>query len=248
MTPTRRPSALTTLLLGASALVLLTGAGRLTDSAKPTGLTGMWAVDEEHGEANQKIQLPLTPEGQAIRDAARKKIDAGDVIGDNGKKCGPSGMPSMMVNEFAIEFLETPDRVTIINEAATLVRSVYLDEKTHTPDLEPSYNGHSIGHWDGDILVIDTVNFNDKTGVFGFVGTHSSTTHLVERYHVEKGGDAMVGELTFEDPRYLTKPWTGRVTYHRLPAHSELWEYACETSGGWIERFQGDPAAAALAR
>ena len=190
-----------------------------------------------------KLVMPLTPAGQAIRDAKRKAIEGGDVIGDSGKKCLPEGMPTMMVNEFALEFLETPDRVTIVNEAATLVRTVYLDEKTHTPGLEPGWNGHSIGHWEGKTLVIDTVGFNDKASLFGFIGVHSSTTHLVERFDVARDGKTMTGRYTFEDPRYLTKPWSAVVRYTRMPAHSELWEYACEPSGGWVERFKGDPAA-----
>ena len=94
--------------------------------------------------------------------------------------------------------------------------------------------------------MIDTVNLNDKARVLGFIGVHSSTTHLVERYQVVNGGKTLVGTFTFEDPRYLTKPWTGVVHYRRLPPHSELWEYACEVGGeGWSERFKGDPAAKA---
>ena len=222
--------------------VALVLAGQASAAGAPakTGLTGMWSLDQDYFD-KPKTPLPLTPAGAAIREAKAKAIAAGDVIGD--KSCAPHGMPSMMTNEFALEFLETPGRVTIVNEAATLVRSVYLDKKVHTPDLEPSWNGHSIGHWEGSTLVIDTVNFNDKGDVLGFIGVKSSTTHLVERYHVENGGKTLVGEFTFEDSRYLTKPWTGRATYHRLPDDAELWEYACEIGGGWQERFKDDPAA-----
>ena len=56
-------------------------------------------------------------------------------------------------------------------------------------------------------------------------------------------GQHMTGTFTFEDPRYLSKPWTGVVHYRRLPPGSEFWEYACEVGGGWQERFDGDPAA-----
>ena len=211
----------------------------LSASAQVTSLTGMWLVDAK--DFGQERVMPLTPGAQKMLDDRKKAVDGGDVIGS--KVCGPTGMPSMMANEFAVEILETPERVTVLNEAATVPRSIYLDEKVHPKGAEPTWNGHSIGHWEGKTLVVDTVNFNDKTNPFGFIGVHSSTTHLVERFHTEANGQALVGEFTFEDPRYLSKPWTGIVHYKRLPPHSELWEYACEMGGGWQERFEGDPAA-----
>ena len=238
-----RTQAMMGLASGVGAALLLAGHAVAATPSK-AGLTGMWSVDTEYFEG-KKPPLPLTPDAQKLRDAKARKVEAGDVIGEGGKVCAPHGMPSMMVNEFALEFLETPGRITIVNEAATLVRTVYMDRKAHTPDLEPSWNGHSIGHWEGDTLVIDTVNFNDKGDLFGFVGVKSSTTHLVERYRVGKDGKSLVGEFTFEDPSYLTKPYSIRATYHRLPEDAELWEYACEIGGGWQERFKGDTAGVA---
>ena len=206
-------------------------------AAARTGLTGMWTVDQGYFD-KPKLPLPLTPAGQAIREGRAKAVAAGDVIGN--KDCAPHGMPSMMANEFALEFLETPGRVTIVNEAATMVRSIYLNKTQHADDIEPSWNGHSVGRWEGKTLVVDTSNFNDKGDVLGFIGVKSSTTHLIERYHIENDGKTLVGEFTFEDPRYLTKPWTARATYHRLPDDAELWEYVCEVGGGWQERFKDD--------
>lgn len=227
-------SRLLSIVLGAGAALLLTGAA----SAQVTSLTGMWLLDGK--DFGRDLKLPLTPDAQKVRDDERKAVAAGDVIGAGGKQCAPTGMPSMMANEFALEILETPGRVTILNEASSIPRSVYLDETAHPKGLEPSWNGHSIGHWDGKTLVVDTVNFNDKGNPFGFIGVRTSTTHLVERFHTESDGQTLVGEFTFEDPRLLTKPWTGVVHYKRLPPHSELWEYACEVGGGWQERFKGD--------
>jgi hypothetical protein len=221
----------------------------LAKAAKPageTGFTGMWVMEKR--DFDRTLKLPLTEAGLKAQQADRAAIAAGDVIGT--KTCSPAGVPTIMANEFATEWLESPGRITIVNEDSPLVRSVYLDEKEHPKDLEPMWNGHSIGHWQGKgsarVLVVDTVNFNDKAKLLGFMGVHSSTTHLVERYHLEAGGQKMIGEFTFEDPRYLTKTWTGVVHYRRLPPHSELWEYACEIGAeGWTERFKGDPAAKA---
>jgi hypothetical protein len=232
-------SRLLSIALGAGAALLLAGAA----SAQVTSLTGMWLLEGK--DFGRDLKMPLTAEAQKIRDGQRKAVAAGDVIGASGKQCAPEGMPGMMANEFALEILETPDRVTILNEASSIPRSIYLDETTHPKGLEPAWNGHSIGHREGKTLVVDTVNFNDKASPFGFIGVHSSTTHLVERFHTENDGQTLVGEFTFEDRRLLSAPWTGVVHYKRLPPRSELWEYACEIGGGWQERFKGDPAAKA---
>ena len=137
--------------------------------------------------------------------------------------------------------------MTLLSENSSLPRSVYLTETAHTQGLEPSWNGHSIGHYEGTgakkTLVIDTVNLNDRVGPVGRNGVHSPTTHIVERLHL-KDPDTLVGEMTFEDPTYLTKPWTTTHTYQRIKAPAELWEYACEPdAAGWSERFAGDPEA-----
>jgi hypothetical protein len=166
-------------------------------------------------------------------------------LSDNSKRCLPIGMPGMMVNEFALEFLETPDRVTILSENSPLPRSVYLAEKTHTEGLEPSWNGHSIGRYQGKALVIDTVNFNDRLGPVTGRGTHSPTTHLIERYWL-KDANTLIGEMTFQDPAYLSKPYVVIHTYHRIKdGPAELWEYACESdAAGWSQRYAGDPVPA----
>ncbi len=234
-------------LLLSAGLALLIGGTAAAKPFTPSSLTGMWQIDNLDSEGDQKVVLPVTPAGQAILDQRKKALASGNVLGDgNPRKCQPSGVPTMMANEFALEFLETPDRVTIVNEANPVVRSVYLDERVHTTGLEPSWNGHSIGHWEGRgaarTLVIDTVNFNDKAPPFGFIGVRSSSTHLVEHFHVAPDGKTMVGTFTFEDPRWLTRVFTQTVHYHRLPPHSELWEYVCEIGGSWDQRFEGDTA------
>jgi hypothetical protein len=214
-------------------------------AAKPAAaksIAGMWALDKTEYDRHEAI--PLTPKALAQQEAARKaREEGGVVLSTNGKKCLPIGMPTFMTNEFALEILTAPDRVTLLSETSTLPRSVYLDEAKHPADIEASWNGHSIGHWEGKILVVDTVNFNDRVGPIGNAGVHSPTTHLTERLYL-KGPDTLVDEMTFEDPSYLTKPWVNVHSYRRLPPHSELWEYACEVDApGWSERYAGDPEA-----
>ena len=237
----------------ALAALWLAAAAQAAEPAKPLAaakspaaarktIAGMWALEKT--EYDRHEAMPLTPKALAQQEAARKaREEGGNVLSANGRKCLPIGMPTFMTNEFALEILTAPDRVTLLSENSTLPRSVYLDEAKHPTDIEASWNGHSIGRWDGKVLVVDTVNFNDRVGPIGNAGLHSPTTHLVERIYL-KGPDTLVDEMTFEDPTYLTRPWVNSHTYRRLPPHSELWEYACEVdAAGWSERFAGDPEA-----
>ena len=244
------PSKPSVLITAAALLAILAcGAPALAATKAKTGsVNGMWLIDPKDygGNAGYKDgpQMQLTPLAAALQAETRKKTTAVQTtLSDHSRKCLPIGMPGMMSNEFALEFLETPGRVTILSENSPLPRSVYLTEKEHTTGIEPSWNGHSIGRWEGKVLVIDTVNFNDRLGPLAGRGVHSPTTHLVERYWLE-GPDRMVGEMTFEDPKYLAAPYKRVTHYNRIKGKAELWEYACETdAAGWSERFEGDPAA-----
>jgi hypothetical protein len=235
-------------LRGAAVFSLLAmGAAHTAES--PKTLTGLWLLEpKEFGDGPSREPLPLNPAGLALQADLRRRTSAvQSTLSDRSRKCLPSGMPGMMVNEFATEILETADRVAIFNEASTLPRTIYLKETEHTKGIEPSYNGHSIGHYEGvgakRVLVVDTVNFNDKVAPIGGRGTHSPTTHLTERYYLSDP-DTMVGESTFEDPTYLSRPYVQIHHYHRVQGKAELWEYACEADApGWSERFEGDPAA-----
>jgi hypothetical protein len=244
----RALGAVAALTLAAPALTL-GGAAHAAEPAKT--ITGMWLIDPKDyaPEASQREKMELTPEAAAKQAELRKKTSAvQSTLSDRSRKCLPIGMPGMMTNEFALEFLETPGRVTVLSENSSLPRSIYLNEAVHTTGLEPSWNGHSIGHWEGKTLVVDTINFNDRMGAVNGRGVHSPTTHLVERYHLESP-DVLVGEMTFEDPSYLAKPFHTTHHYNRIQGKAELWEYACETDApGWSERFEGDPAAKLTAK
>lgn len=209
-----------------------------------SGLTGLWLLDQHTYDSQEQFRPPLKPEVVAQVEAERKATrDGGKVLSDNGKLCLPIGMPGMVTNEFALKFLETPGEVTVVSENSPLVRTIYLDEKAHPADYDPTWNGHSIGRWDGKELVVDTVGLNDRTGhITGARGIRSLTTHIVERYHLENAGQTLVNAITFEDPKVLARPWTVTYRYHRAEKGAELWEYVCEVNAeGWSERFAGDP-------
>lgn len=211
-------------------------------AGRPT-LTGMWILkQDDFGRPEKPV---LKPAAAAAAEAARKATEEqGQVLSDHAKKCLPLGMPRFMMNEFALEILESPGRITLISENSPLVRSVYLGRKAHTADAEPGWNGHSIGHWEGPVLVVDTVALNDRISHIPRAQTPSATTHIVERIRLANGGKTLIDEMTFEDPEVLEKPYVTTVHFERLPRDAELWEYACEVdAAGWSERYANDPQA-----
>ena len=239
--PSPRPSSTPTVALGLAIWVAFAaGAGHAASPAK--SITGMWLLNPS--EYDRDEVMPFTAKGAAANEARRKSVEEQlQVVSATNKKCLPIGMPVFMTNEFALEIIDSPGRVTMLSENSSLPRSIYLNVKAHTKQLEPSWNGHSIGHWEGKTLVVDTVNFNDRLIPVFRSGVHSPTTHLTERFRL-KDPDTLEGVMTFEDPVYLSKPWTSTHTYKRLPENAELWEYACEPdAAGWSERFAGDPDA-----
>jgi hypothetical protein len=128
--------------------------------------------------------------------------------------CLPEGMPSLMIMTIATtEFLFTPGRVTILNEFdGNRQRRIYTDGRGHPDDPDPTFSGHSIGRWDGDTLVVDTVGVLPETylSVSQAVGIpNDGDMHIVERIHLA-GPDHLVDELTIEAPHVLAAPW--RVT------------------------------------
>jgi hypothetical protein len=143
----------------------------------------------------------------------------------NYSACIPDGMPAMMMGMFPMEVLETPGQVTIIQEAYNQVRRVILDGTLPPPeDAEPRFAGHSVGKWDGDALVIDTVGVKDYVRFRNV--PHSGKMRISERLRLIDA-DHMEDKVTVTDPEYFTAPWTWTWMYKRWPGY-ELQEYVCE--------------------
>jgi hypothetical protein len=104
-----------------------------------------------------------------------------------------------------------------------------MDGRGHPTDSDPTWMGHSIGRWDGDTLVVDTVGINDQSWLDGFGHPHSEALHVVERFR-RVNHDTLEVSLVYEDPKVYTKPWIGKVTFHLNPdPNGELIEWVnCE--------------------
>lgn len=163
----------------------------------------------------------LTP-AYAAKKAALVARHAED---SDAANCVPPGMPGVMTQPYPYEFLVTPGQVTIIGEAYMQVRHVYTDGRPLPTDADPTFNGTSVGHWDGDTLVVETVGFTDAT-LMAANTPHSSKMKIVERFRLT-GPDTMAVQTTVTDPEALSEPW---VTSRALARHRNwtLREYICE--------------------
>lgn len=145
----------------------------------------------------------------------------------NGSYCRPPGMPGiMMVGQYPIEFLFTPGRVTTHHEAWMQLRSIWTDGRKHPDDWDATFYGHSIGHWEGATLVVDTVGIKTVTELRNGM-PHSDQLHVIEHIHLDaKDPNTMIDDLVAEDPVALSKPWHTVLSYARA-RDQDLLEFVC---------------------
>ena len=208
------------LILSAAAGVILvlstTARAQNTTDAVPN-ISGVWQVE--------KFQPALFPKGGApLQSWAETKFKAANPKNDPNLACLPEGVPRFMFVPLPMEIFQVPTRVVIIHEGGTVFREIYLN-RPHLKDLDPTYAGDSIGKWEGDTLVVDTIGFKDTTWV-DFAGLpHSEAMHLIERIR-RVNQDTLTDDMTIEDPMAFTKPITAQQVY-KLKPDWEVQEYAC---------------------
>jgi hypothetical protein len=158
---------------------------------------------------------------QAVRAADAK----GQPLSNNYTDCLPDGMPSMMNAMFPMEILQSRGQVTVIEEAYTQVRRILMDRpQKSVEDVEPGFYGHSVGRWEGDTLVVDTIGIKENVRFQNM--PHSSQMRITERIRLVSP-NVIWNEITIDDPVVLEKPHTYTVAYRRMPEYTLL-EYVCE--------------------
>jgi hypothetical protein len=159
--------------------------------------------------------------------AAKKVLEAFNrrAIDDPSALCLPLGVPRLaLLGLFPAQIVQTPKQVVILYEYMSVFRVIPLNA-THPDDLLPSYMGNSVGHWEGDTLVVDVIGFNDKTWLAGAGTFHSDALHVVERYtRIDR--DRINYDVTIDDPKVLTKRWTIHSSM-MLREGTRLEEYVC---------------------
>jgi hypothetical protein len=171
---------------------------------------------------------PLQPWAEEIYKAAKPSYgprgspDSKDPI----LSCLPPGVPRILLIPFPMQIIQTPDSVFMIFEYDHYVRQIYTNRTHHPRDLDPSWMGDSIGRWDGDTFVVDTVGLNDKSWLDQVGHPHSSALHVTERIR-RVDHDTLEDDISFEDPKAFSKPWEGRQVFKLRPTW-HLMEYVCE--------------------
>jgi hypothetical protein len=235
------------LVWAASAGAAHAGAGNQSEHpSAPPNWNGVWVIagdfmDKQDGtevaapgrfdpteQASAGANLPAY-KGSYLADyrATQKAIAEGKPVDDRGAQCLPQGMPAFWGGPYAFEILQTPDQINIYQEWNEQTRRIHLDERRHPAELEPSYNGHSIGHWEDTVLIVDTVAIRADTHMTGDAGgRHSDAIHIVERFRSE-GPDRLEVTMTVHDPKAFSRPWIDVIHLHRKHG-MEVMEYVCE--------------------
>ena len=202
---------------------------RLPDGQAVPDLSGIWERNEGIRFHPQSALPKLTPpfaERHKIALAARER---GEVVADPTSKCLPQGMPRFMVASYPLEVLQTRGQVTIIAEWSSQVRRIFTDGRAHPAgdDLDVTFNGHSIGRWEGQTLVVDTVGIRGDTSFDASPLQHSDQIHVAERIRL-KDATTLEAVITVTDPVAFLEPWTVTRTYRRGGPDAQILEYVCQ--------------------
>jgi hypothetical protein len=165
--------------------------------------------------------LPFTPAAQA----AFEKYDPA-VDGDYTGSCLPFGYLRSFNAPYPIQILQTPEYLGFLFEQNTWFHVVAMD-RPHPAHVEPTWFGDSVGKWDGDTLVIDTIGFNGKTRLDTIGHQHSDALHVVQKISRPDLQHLQL-ELTVNDPKTYTEPWSNKRVFALMKPGQELMEYSCE--------------------
>jgi len=161
--------------------------------------------------------------------AVRGPNDAGALA-----DCMPIAGPAAFTVPYQFQILQTPSYAIILHEYPGIFRIVPTNGATHPVDPDPTWLGDSVGRWDGDTLVVDTVGFNTKTELSGY--KHSEALHIVERFS-RPDFDTLQYDATLEDPNVFVRPWTVSRTFPLRPDLNKIDEFVCENNKDYSKLF-----------
>jgi hypothetical protein len=176
------------------------------------------------GDYRNPILQPWASE--AVRVHAVAGLERGEPLLSQLQLCMPFGVPNILTLREPVQLLQEPGMVTILYQHDNQIRRVFLNEG-HPSNLEPSPYGHSVGHYEGDTLVVDTRNMSN-TGAIDFYGTpHSAALHVSERYRLLDAGRVLQVDFTVSDLNTFTSEWHAAQRYYSIPLPRGLRENIC---------------------
>jgi hypothetical protein len=211
--------------------------GTASSTAAARDISGFWALSIDGRKVPQAKLLPRVT--KAMLDLhARQDVHA-------IRWCNPVGLP-MMMDSGAIDIRQGPTTIFMAPESSLVPRYVYLNRKHISTEIyDPSTSGDSVGAWEGDTLVVDTIGFHPTHGVTSIPGGGFRTdkTHLVERYRLVENGDVLSVRFTWTDPTVFSAPHTYEFRYRRLPpTYEAVSTWPCDPYDQERAQFLGDPA------
>jgi len=186
---------------------------------KPS-LSGVWEIPYVADMSKGIGALPFTPWGEADF----KAYDPAKF--DYTGHCLPAGLTRQMNTPMPMEIFQEPNRIAILWEAWNTFVVIPTDGRDHPKKVDATWMGNSVGHWEGDTLVVDSIGFNDKTRLDTIGHPHSDQLHVIQKF---RRADAMHidYEVTVDDPKAYTRPWSNKRQFTLKPTW-ELMEYSCE--------------------
>ena len=179
-------------------------------------------------DLNNPILQPWTRE--ALRKVNEKSL-SGKYLAIPKERCWPVGVPAFdLLPATPVYFLQTPKVVTMIWAQDHQVRRIYMNA-THSAKPKPSWFGESVGHYEGNTLVVDTIGLNAKTFVDNYLTPHTEQLHVVERFRMIDGGKTLEVNLRVEDPGAFTTPWNAIQRYRRTDT-GPMTETVCAENNG----------------
>jgi hypothetical protein len=174
---------------------------------------------------DERVDVPFQPWAKDVYEQREATLSKEDPEG----YCLPPGIPRMMNTPFPMQIYQLNDRILQVYEGgAHMWRIIYMDGRPHpkTEQLNPTYLGHSVGHWEGDTLVVDVVGLNDRTWLDAAGHPHTEQLHVIERY-TRTDEKTLHYQATIDDPGAYTKPWTVGWKVSWQPGWDPL-EYVCQ--------------------
>jgi hypothetical protein len=192
-----------------------------SDKLPGSQFVGVW---EPIGNFRKLNTEPVfTPEIALDIKRQTKLREKGDYSGDNSANCIPPALPTM-ISIGVQEILVDKKKMTWIMESSSGIRWIWLDGRKHPnlDELRPKANGHSIGHFEGDVLVVDSIGFLNRAIVYVNRKYNESVypspkMHVIERMRVTENGNVIISDRTVTDPANFTEPWHTTVRYERRP-------------------------------
>jgi len=186
---------------------------------------------------NLKVaDVPFLPWARALYDLRQARLTADDPH----VRCKASGGARLFHTPYGFELIDQPDlkRIYMVEVGGPHTwREIYMDGRAHPKDLTPSYLGHSVGHWEGETLVVDTVGFNERFWISREGVPHTEALHTTEHF-TRTDYDDLKYEITIDDPGAYTKPWSGGFMIRWSP-DEEMYEYMCQENNRDVRHMYG---------